>query len=744
MFKRIVSLLMLFFVIYPAFGQLNIQFRSQLSYGTSNALANIGGYVDSTGKEYALVGCQTGLSIVDISNPAAPFQKILIPGSNSIWREVKVWGKYAYVTTEGGSSGLQIINLGKLPGTITPSDYKYWTGTGAILNQLQRLHSLHIDNGYAYLNGPNGGGLFGGATLIVSLADPWNPVYMGNTQLAFNGTNGYIHDCYVRNDTLWGAHIYGGFFSVINVANKSTPVFLNTQTTSGAFTHNDWLSDAGARTLFTTDEVSNSYLTSYDVTNISNITELDKVQLNPGSGAIVHNTHIRNNYAIVSWYKEGVAIIDVSRPDNLIVTGYYDTYPQGTGSGYNGCWGVYPYLPSGNLVASDIDNGLFVLTPTYIRGCYLEGTVRDSCTGLAVPNPTIVINGTAITKQGKTNGIYKTGTTLNGVYTITISKAGYISKNISGVVLNNGVVTNLNVMLQPANAVSINGAVITNVSCNGGNDGSIDLKAGGGSLPYSWLWNDGSINEDLFGIREDIYTATVTDAAGCKSTGTYVVTQPPLLSISFTAVPPSCAGSNDGIITAYINGGTPPYHYQWSNQAARNISLQGLISQSVILPVTDSSKYFNASAGNYIFTVFDSNNCEVTESYNLVGPNNPCNLNLNLKAYLQGLYQSNGLMTAALNPLTLPNIADSITVKLANGLPPYSILFSDSGLLGTNGWGSFNFQGVIWNRNYYIVVRNRNNLETWSKYPVSFNSTITTFDMTAPSSPVIKNSDITK
>ena len=178
-------LLLLFLLFFEANGQLNIQFRGQLTYGASNELANIGGYVDSTGKEYALVGCQTGLSIVDVSNPTTPIQKILIPGTNSFWREVKIWGKYAYVTTEGGSNGLQIINLGKLPGTITTSDYKYWKGTGAILNLLTKMHSLHIDNGYAYLNGANGGALFGGASLIVSLADPWNPVYIGNTQVSF-------------------------------------------------------------------------------------------------------------------------------------------------------------------------------------------------------------------------------------------------------------------------------------------------------------------------------------------------------------------------------------------------------------------------------------------------------------------------------------------------------------------------------------------------------------------------------
>ena len=93
------------------------------------------------------------------------------------------------------------------------------------------------------------------------------------------------------------------------------------------------------RILFTTDEVNSSYVASYDITDLSNIKELSKIQLNPGSGSIVHNTHTINNYEVVSWYKDGIAIIDVSHPDNMIITGYYDTYTQGSGGGFNGCWG---------------------------------------------------------------------------------------------------------------------------------------------------------------------------------------------------------------------------------------------------------------------------------------------------------------------------------------------------------------------------------------------------------------------
>ena len=349
-----------------SFGQLNVTMRSHLPY--SVALSNIGGYVDSSGNEYALVGTYNGLSIVDVTDPANPVIKFNIAGTNSDWREVKTWQNYAYVTTEGCCNGLQILNLGYLPDSVP---MKYYKGNGAINNQLNTIHALHIDAGYAYIYGSSA---FNGAAVILDLSNPWTPNYVGHTA----GT--YIHDGYVRNDTLYGCHIYDGYFSVIDVTNKANPITITTQNTPNLFTHNSWLNDAG-NVLFTTDEVSDSYLTSYDISDLNNITELNRIQLTPGSGSIVHNTHTLNDFEVVSWYKDGIAIVDASHPDNMIVTGSYDTYTQGSGDGFNGCWGVYPYLPSGNLVVSDIDNGLYVLTPTYIRGCYLEGNVTDSVSG---------------------------------------------------------------------------------------------------------------------------------------------------------------------------------------------------------------------------------------------------------------------------------------------------------------------------------------------------------------------------
>ncbi len=447
--KKLLAIGFILLFYSHSFAQLNVSLRANLPF--NNVLSNIGGYVDSSGNEYALVGTFTGLSIVDVTNPTNPVVKFNIPGTNSDWREVKTWQNYAYVTTEGCCNGLQILNLGYLPDSVPTKFYK---GDGAINNQINTIHALHIEDGYCYLFGSN---LFNGAALILDLANPWNPTYTGHSP----GT--YVHDGYVRNDTLYGCHIYDGYFSVMDVTNKANPALVTTQNTPSLFTHNSWLNDAG-NVLFTTDEVSDSYLAAYDISDVNNITELGKIQLTPGSGSIIHNTHTLDDFEIVSWYKDGIAIVDVSRPDNMIVVGSYDTYPQGAGNGFNGCWGVYPFLPSGNLVCSDIDNGLFVLTPTYVRGCYLEGLITDSLSGTPIFNATIQILNTSISKQSKLTGEYKTGTAAAGIYDIQVSKAGYTTKTIYGVSLTNGLVTNLNVPLVSFSTVAAIGTVTNAVT----------------------------------------------------------------------------------------------------------------------------------------------------------------------------------------------------------------------------------------------------------------------------------------
>lgn len=472
----------------------NITLASQVSY-SPRTLANICGYA-ANGKEYALVGAADGMDIVDVTVPTNPVQIVQIPNINNLWKEIKVYEHYAYVTTEGGG-GLQIVDLSNLPSSNL--QYHSYIGDGAINGQLNTIHALHIDTTkkFVYLYGSN---LFNGGAVVLDInADPYNPTYAGKYE---NTSHAYVHDGYVDNDTLYAGHIYAGVFSTVDMTNKSNPVLLAEQQTPTAFTHNTWLSD-DRKYIFTTDENSDSYLAAYDISNLNNIVEKDKIRATPGSGSVVHNTHILHNWAVTSWYRDGVTIVDVTRPHNLIEVGRYDTY-AGNGNGFDGAWGVYPYLPSGTMVVSNIDEGLFVLSPNYVRACYLEGNVIDSACGTPLSNVTVTISSVNVIDSTVINGDYATGTAFPGTYNVTFSKPGYTSKTFTGVNFAPGVVTNLNVQLFSPGAINLSGNV-SDASTSSGLSG---------------------INVSLSGSSNYIFT---TDAQGSFTScsvvgGTYTVT----------------------------------------------------------------------------------------------------------------------------------------------------------------------------------------------------------------------------
>ena len=451
-----------FSVAFSNAQNLNLTLASKLSYG-NQSLSNICGWVDTAdSKEYALVGAENGLSIVDVSNPAAPVEIIQIPGPASTWREIKTVGDYAYVTTEDGTIGLQIVELTNLPGT----NLNVTTWTPVIGGQtLETIHALHADNGKVYLYGTNVGNK--GAVIIDVSTTPMAPVYLGSYDPR------YVHDGFVRNDTLYAGHIYDGECAVVDCSNPASPVILATFETPTKFTHNTWLS-ADSKTCFTTDENANSFLGAYDLTDLNNIKETDRIQTNPGSNSIVHNTHIiqDNNidYAVTSWYTEGITIVDCSRPNNLVQVGNYDTY-TGSGTGFNGCWGVYPYLPSGTIVASDISGGLYVFSPTYKRACYLEGIVKDCNTGAPISGVDVtlqVVNPQSNSVTDKTDflGQYAVGIAEPDTYLVVFSKIGFFT-DTDTVILSAGVVKLDTFLLCPLQTFSLMGKIVDNATSVG-------------------------------------------------------------------------------------------------------------------------------------------------------------------------------------------------------------------------------------------------------------------------------------
>lgn len=417
----------------------NITLAGHLPY--EQCLSALWGYTDPQGNEYAIVGTCTGVSVVNVSNPSQPEELYFVPGPNSIWREMKTYKHYAYCVTEAGT-GLTIIDLANLPDT----NLSHTVFTSTPVGSINNVHTIWIDeNGKCFLYGATGFPQGGGCIVLDLEPDPANPVYLGR----LGGP--YFHDGFVRDDVLYASAIYDGALLIYNLDYTDSIAFEFTgaRNTPGNFTHNAWPTD-DSKYIFTTDEVADGFVTAYDMTDVFNIIELDRVQMDPAGSETPHNVRYLNGWLPTAYYREGVVIIDAHQPQNMIVTGYYDTFVPDTGSTFGGVWEVYPYFPSGRMIAGDRSNGLFILNPSYVRAAYLEGTVTDTSTGQPLSGVEVYFSGLmpGDTLLTAVDGTYKTGSADSGLFVITFVKQGYESKSFY-VTLDNAEITIRDAALRP-------------------------------------------------------------------------------------------------------------------------------------------------------------------------------------------------------------------------------------------------------------------------------------------------------
>lgn len=426
----------------------NVALLSQLEYDVN--LSDIWGYTDDNGREYALVGLTTGTSIVDLADPRNPVEISFIKGGSSIWKDIKTYENKAYVTGEY-NEGLQIIDLSNLPNAVDSTQFYYWRDIIPTVGSIGACHNIFIEEatGVAYLSGCS---VVNGGVIMLDVKGD-KPVYLGTTP------NPYSHDAFVRNDTLYSSDVFSGFFSVVDVTDKSNPVIISTQRTPSQFTHNAWLSD-DSKTIYTTDETGNAPVAAYDISDLQDIQLIDMFfpKNTRNTGLIPHNVHVKNDFLITSYYAEGVVITDASRPNNLVQVGQYDTY-IGSNEGFNGAWGAFPFFESDIIVVSDQENGLFVLQPTYKRASFFEGIIKDSISGEGLSNVDIkgvFRDAIVIDERGGLDGRFTIGSTIAGSVEFTFSKPDYKTRVIT-VDLVNGDLADLSLNLLPT-GVSISGS----------------------------------------------------------------------------------------------------------------------------------------------------------------------------------------------------------------------------------------------------------------------------------------------
>ncbi len=422
----------LLLVVFGLFDQLsaqNLQLVGHLSYAPLS-LAGCWHHVDNSGGEWALVGTSAGLSLVDLDDPTQPVERFTVPSLTNTWREVKSWSGYAYFGSEAPESGITIVNLNYLPDSI---QWKVWRGDGFFVDKVVRSHALQAEAGYLYICG---GGNVSNGVVIADLVDPWNPHIL--SKYAAN----YVHDAFIRGDTMWTSEVYQGQFGVVDISDRSNPVLLTTQPTPGAFNHNTGLS-TNSKTLFTTDEVASAPLGAFDVSDLSNIRLLDKYLPSKKPTGEVHNVRVMpGDFLVCPSYRGQLTIVDGSKPDNLIEIAWDSL-------GNSLVWDADPYLPSGIVFATAKNEGLFVYKPTYTHAAWLEGNVTDAVNGFPLADAKVFVLNTPNADTTGADGVYKTGAPATGAYAMKAERVGYQPQVKTNIPLVSGVIASVNFSLSP-------------------------------------------------------------------------------------------------------------------------------------------------------------------------------------------------------------------------------------------------------------------------------------------------------
>ncbi|QQS29850.1 MAG: hypothetical protein IPM47_02515 [Sphingobacteriales bacterium] len=210
----------------------------------------------------------------------------------------------------------------------------------------------------------------------------------------------------------------------------------------------------------------------------------------------------------------------------------------------------------------------------------------------------------------------------------------------------------------------------TNVSCNGGSNGTATVTVSGNLIPVTYLWSTGATTQSITGLAVGTYSVTVTETVECTAVASYVVTQPPVLSLSRTITNVLCFGNSTGAINLTVTGGTSPYTYNWGGG------------------VTTEDRT-GLAAGTYTVTVTDANGCTGTSSATVTQPAAALSLSrtiTNVLCFGNSTGAINLTVTGGTSPYTY-NWGGGITTEDRTGLAAgtYTVTVTDTnGCTGTS------------------------------------------------------------
>ena len=313
------------------------------------------------GREYAILGSTLGTHIIDVTDSASAFEVHFLPGADGgsfvTHRDYHVHETLLYAVCDQGASTLQIWDLAGLPSEpeVLYDDDEF----------VERAHNVFVDDATLtlYLASSKSAAL-NSPLLALDVTDPTNPTLLANLAPWIGG----CHDLFAWNDTVW---VNGS--GVVRVLDMNPTPHLIGSLDDYPFqggNHSGWWDPQNQIYVFA-DETHGSPLKVVDASDATDLQVLSLLSSGTADNAIPHNLMMRDDLVFVSYYHDGLQVFDVSDPANPEKVAWYDTFLPDHHNGFAGAWGVHSALPSGRVLISDVQSGLFVinLVPESVALC---------------------------------------------------------------------------------------------------------------------------------------------------------------------------------------------------------------------------------------------------------------------------------------------------------------------------------------------------------------------------------------
>ncbi len=313
-------------------------------------------------KEYIIAGTTDSIYFFDINDPNEIKLVARQHGASRFARnrDYETYKHYAYCVSDqaSGIGALQIFDLQYLPDSVHKVYESNSLGTFT--------HTIFIDSLsarlYMSMNSKPGGF---SALDVISISNPENPQFLAELQIPKDPNNfnlfNAVHEMFVRNDTVYLSCENAGLFifNLKDLSNQRLLSIINSYPDRG-YNHSSWLDKTGRYLMFT-DENLGLDVKIYDLKNFTEPRFLS--MFNSNASAMPHNAFWYGDFAYVSAYHDGVRVWNIKDPSKPYQVAWYDTHPVEPEQygGFKGCWGIYPYLPSKRIIASDLTAGIFVL-----------------------------------------------------------------------------------------------------------------------------------------------------------------------------------------------------------------------------------------------------------------------------------------------------------------------------------------------------------------------------------------------